>query len=268
LYINAPKKKAPVFKPAKKGMKVKESAPVPTGPTAAKSKKSIADRFLSQVAQDKAKKEEAALHKKKVAEAERNKHAQTIREGMHTLAKNYAYRGVTNHPEDDLKRGGLLPWQIGSVAAAETALYYMANSLTGFGSLKQVADSWQKGKNKKEGYFLSCGLSEKDAYDTYDYVYRINITGLTHSPWGVWRILPVRPHAVESCWLYVRDWPPATNQTMIAIRCLLGGVERHYELLIMTPCKPEILEVRSSKETKFTKLEEWVKKNPKPGPKK
>ncbi len=125
--------------------------------------------------------------------------------------------------------------------------------------LDKVAFDWQEQKDKKDGFFLSCGLNPNEAYDNYDFLYTINIGSLAHRPWNTVNF----PHAeleVRQSHLYM-DSPNIESATMIAIVCLRGGAGRSYELLIMTPCSPAICEVEFPKGSgQYISFAEWKRK--------
>jgi len=168
----------------------------------------------------------------------------------------FAYRGVGSNPNVYRKRDGFLPHQVDSIQKARAELKNLAFKENG---LRQHAYRWQVDKSQQDGFFLSTGLSANDAYDNYPFLYRIDIGGLRYREWDDVGF-EFKAESVADCWLYT-DSANVDASSMIAIICLAQGSSRSYELLIMSPVRPDKCAIEDGARSKaFISFDAWTKK--------
>ncbi|OYP34499.1 hypothetical protein CGZ80_14600 [Rhodopirellula sp. MGV] len=175
--------------------------------------------------------------------------------------ESYAVRGVRSCPRVYEDRGGFKPHQIGSTFDAVQNLKSMINSTPQRGRLNETALRWQLGKDKVDGYFLSCGTSKAEAYDGYPFVYRFDFKDVSYLPWYKLESIPFNRDAVEKCYLFT-DAPRLDGATKLVLFCLTGGFNRKKEALVMSPVKmDERCTILDKKTGKYLSLDEWKRNN-------
>jgi hypothetical protein len=169
----------------------------------------------------------------------------------------YAYRGVRSNPNVYRNRGGFTPHKLNTLELAQSKLKNLANTPTD--TLKAAAYRWQVEKSQQDGFFLSTGLSSKEAYDTYPFLYRFNTGALQLREWDEVGF-EYQAECVGNCFLYT-DNAAFTRARLIAIICLEQGPSRIYELLIMSPVEPKDCEVEDPSGSKnYITFDAWTKK--------
>ena len=173
-----------------------------------------------------------------------------------SFAGKFAYRGVNSNPNIYRKRDGFQPHQIQTLQMARSTLKNFAFTEKG---LNSVALKWQASKDKVDGFFLSTGLSIEESYDTYPFLYRIDIGSLRYREWDGMGF-NFRADSVDNCWLFT-DNEQLDASKMIAIICLAQGSGRSYELLIMSPVLPNLCAVEDGSRTRrFISFNDWTAK--------
>lgn len=133
-------------------------------------------------------------------------------------------------PKELIGHGGFAPWQI---AKPTQVLPSLVTLCSGSPTLQERAYAWQKAKNKVDGYFVSTGTNEKEAYNNYTFFYRVKIPDLMRRAWDAAGITGLNPDNVRDCHLYT-DRGTVADSSFVAILCLTEA-SRVYELLVMTP---------------------------------
>ncbi len=177
--------------------------------------------------------------------AMRTKAATAVPESL----RGYVFRGedrpASGKPgrttEDLIKHGGFLPWQCTSISDARSNLVALCSGSSARGLATRAYD-WQKQKNKEDGFFVSTGTNDKDAYDNYNFFYRVGIPNLTRRDWADMDITGFNPDNVRDCHLFT-DASSLAGSTCIGILCLTEA-NRIYELLVMTPLPVGMIEIR------------------------
>jgi hypothetical protein len=169
---------------------------------------------------------------------------------------NYAYRGEESAkggkpgrtPAEVKRAGGFKPWQIASIEEARTALQELAEK----GTLEEEAQKWCLSKNKENGWFFSTGTSQTAAYDTYEFLYRINVSRMAERKWSEVGLGAAKN--VNKMVLYT-DAALLSGAGQIAV--IWQSIGRKEELLIMSPVPVANIELQKSKGS-YLPLAQWT----------
>ncbi|MGO1001248.1 hypothetical protein [Lysobacter sp. CA196] len=150
----------------------------------------------------------------------------------------YAYRGEEGPsggkpgrtPGEVKLAGGFRPWKSDGLATSRANLKYLVDN----GKLALEAERWCIDKNRENGWFFSSGLDEETAYDTAQYFYRFDTTGLVQKPWEV---LGKKDVPRMKLFLDSNDLDMATKIAVI-------WFARPKELLVMSPVGVNLIDLR------------------------
>ncbi|ALN65977.1 hypothetical protein GLA29479_5152 [Lysobacter antibioticus] len=165
----------------------------------------------------------------------------------------YAYRGEDGPiggkpgrtPGEVKKAGGFKPWKSDSIDTSRANLRQLVTN----GTLAGQAELWCLGKKRENGWFFSSGLDAATAYDTYQYFYRFDTTGLVLQPWSV-----LGQGDVAKMKLYLDS-----NDLDMATKIAVIWSPRPKELLVMSPVEVPSIELRTQeKPEKWLELEKYT----------
>lgn len=172
-------------------------------------------------------------------------------------ALTHAFRGEDDakggkpgrKPGDVRTAGGFRCWKYPPRDAdPRLARQYLAD-LAAAGTLEDQARMWCLSKNKDNGWFFSTATAVGAAYDNYDYLYRIDVSGLRKRDWAAVGLTTVSK--VDKMVLYT-DQPTVAASTVIAV--FWNSPHRTEELLIMTPIPTASIELKKKGGSSYVSL--------------
>jgi len=162
-------------------------------------------------------------------------------------ALTHAFRGEDDakggkpgrNPGDVRTAGGFRCWKYPPRESSPSFARQYLTDLAGAGTLEDQARMWCLSKNKENGWFFSTATAVGAAYDNYDYLYRIDVSGLRKRDWAAVGLPAVKN--VDKMILYT-DQPTVMASTVIAV--FWNAPHRTQELLIMTPVPTASIELK------------------------
>jgi hypothetical protein len=172
-------------------------------------------------------------------------------------ALTHAFRGEDDakggkpgrNPAGVLTAGGFRCWKYPPRESGPRLARQHLTDLVAAGTLEDEARKWCISKNKENGFFFSTATAVGAAYDNYDYLYRIDVSGLRKRDWAAVGLTTVK--GVEKMVLYT-DQPTVAGSDVIAV--IWNSPHRTQELLIMTPVAVASIELKKKGGTGYGAL--------------